>query len=299
MKSTLFFLGLILLIFSAVSTVRAVDIVSNPETVTVTATVGSTTPPPGGGGGGGDIPSQTSITFSGYAYPGALVIATQVNKLSTQTTANSDGSFFLTLPATASTSSSLILEARDTQGRQSPFLVYTLYVRDAYITQVQNIIFPPTIYTNSFELGIKDTLSIAGFTQPFRIVEGAIRSFAQEKSVQGKADEGGWYTITTAISDLQKGQYTIYTTTKESGRLSRGVPLLIREAFINKSDTTANLIGDCNFDEKVDLVDFSIFAFWYKKPKPPACVDINHDGQVTIIDFSILAYYWTRINTHL
>jgi hypothetical protein len=34
-------------------------------------------------------------------------------------------------------------------------------------------------------------------------------------------------------------------------------------------------------------------AFWYKKPSPPAKVDLNSDAKVNIIDFSILAYNWT------
>jgi len=52
--------------------------------------------------------------------------------------------------------------------------------------------------------------------------------------------------------------------------------------------------GDVNNDCKVNLVDFSIAAYWYKRPSPPANVDINSDGVVTLVDFSIMAFYWSK-----
>ncbi len=51
--------------------------------------------------------------------------------------------------------------------------------------------------------------------------------------------------------------------------------------------------GDVNADGRVDLVDFSIMAYWYGRPHPPALVDLNADGKVDLVDFSIIAYHWT------
>ena len=45
--------------------------------------------------------------------------------------------------------------------------------------------------------------------------------------------------------------------------------------------------------QKVNIVDFSITAFWYNRPSPPPAIDLNKDGKVNLVDFSILAYYWT------
>jgi len=58
-------------------------------------------------------------------------------------------------------------------------------------------------------------------------------------------------------------------------------------------DTCASLIGDSNGDCRINLIDFSIMAYWYQRPNPPVTVDLNHDGVVNLVDFSILAYYWT------
>ncbi len=51
--------------------------------------------------------------------------------------------------------------------------------------------------------------------------------------------------------------------------------------------------NDLNNDKRVNLIDFSITAYWYKRPSPPATVDLNNDGKVNLVDFSIMAYYWT------
>jgi len=56
--------------------------------------------------------------------------------------------------------------------------------------------------------------------------------------------------------------------------------------------------GDLNSDCRVDLVDFSIAAYWYKKPLSPPFAEIEReklsgDGEVTLRDFSIMAYWWT------
>jgi hypothetical protein len=51
--------------------------------------------------------------------------------------------------------------------------------------------------------------------------------------------------------------------------------------------------GDFNKDGRVNLVDFSIAAYWHKRPSPPVSVDLNGDGKVDLVDFSIMAFYWT------
>ena len=45
---------------------------------------------------------------------------------------------------------------------------------------------------------------------------------------------------------------------------------------------------------KVNLVDFSILAYWFNRPSPSAVADLNGDGKVNLTDFSILAYYWHK-----
>jgi hypothetical protein len=51
--------------------------------------------------------------------------------------------------------------------------------------------------------------------------------------------------------------------------------------------------GDSNGDGRVNLVDFSIAAYWYKRANPPASADLNGDGKVDLVDSSIMAFNWT------
>ena len=56
--------------------------------------------------------------------------------------------------------------------------------------------------------------------------------------------------------------------------------------------------GDLNSDKKVNIVDFSIAAYWYKRTISAEFAAkererLNGDGKVNLVDFSILAYYWT------
>lgn len=51
---------------------------------------------------------------------------------------------------------------------------------------------------------------------------------------------------------------------------------------------------DFNEDGRVNLVDFSILAYWYKKRNPPSHLDVNGDGKIDLVEFSTLIYYWTR-----
>ena len=59
------------------------------------------------------------------------------------------------------------------------------------------------------------------------------------------------------------------------------------------TDNCSKLIGDLNCDGHVNLIDFSIMAYWYNRINPPKKVDLNHDGKVSLIDFSIMMFNWT------
>jgi hypothetical protein len=56
--------------------------------------------------------------------------------------------------------------------------------------------------------------------------------------------------------------------------------------------------GDLNNDGRVNLIDFSIAAYWYDKSLPAVLLTrekerLNGDGRIDMADFSIMAYYWT------
>jgi hypothetical protein len=75
---------------------------------------------------------------------------------------------------------------------------------------------------------------------------------------------------------------------------SDSAPFRVGDSTILKTPgSCGTLRGDVNCDGRVNLVDFSIMAFWYKKTGVPIKVDLNNDGTVTLVDFSIMAFNWT------
>lgn len=53
------------------------------------------------------------------------------------------------------------------------------------------------------------------------------------------------------------------------------------------------LSGDLNSDSRVNIIDFSMIAYWFRRADPPREADLNGDGKVDLVDFSILAFNWT------
>ena len=72
------------------------------------------------------------------------------------------------------------------------------------------------------------------------------------------------------------------------------VHFVVGSKSVIKKEKEQNIIrGDLNNNGRINLTDFSIMAFWFKKLNPPAKVDLNSDGKISLIDFSIMAYNWT------
>ena len=107
------------------------------------------------------------------------------------------------------------------------------------------------------------------------------------------SDADGLYKIIIPLGSLSKGDYSIHVNYTDDTRISKLIKFIIGDANILSSDSVTNIPGDCNADNVINLVDFSVLAFWYGKDNPPVCVDTNHDGIINLVDFSILAFYWT------
>ena len=119
----------------------------------------------------------------------------------------------------------------------------------------------------------------------------------QEYFVKEVADAAGAYFHNFDTSLLEMGQHS----TKSKTALANAVSTFSKtvnfkvgtKTVLADQNTACNRRGDLNDDCRVNLVDFSIAAFWYKKLKPPAKIDVNGDGKVDLTDFSIMAFNWT------
>lgn len=261
------------------------------EVITVTATVGSVTPPPSSGGGGAPYIPPTSVRFSGQAYPNAKVFLIKNKNIIAEVIVSNLGDFSVTFEEPTDRNIMYSLYSVDPAGVQSIVLNYPVYLSTGYLTHLSGILFPPTLSLDRYSAYPGDDLSILGFALPERYLDLKIEG-KDTKTFNIISNKDGVYSIPVPLFNFKSGQYKIYTKYKEQTLTSKVLPfeLLVEEKV---PEVKLKIPGDCNFDDRINLKDFSILSFWYKKKNPPACLDVNHDKIINLVDFSIFAYYWT------
>lgn len=258
---------------------------ASPETVSVSAIVG-TLPSIDEGTGGGVY--QSGVKFSGFAYPGATVTVQKRNGSATTVLSGKDGSFSIVVPETDWQLFTLF--ATDVFGRKSTLLNFPTVLYSGYLTDISGIRFAPTITTDKISVKKGDFLTIEGSSLPNTKVRVAFDGI-ENKTFLLESDTSGSYNATVPI-DLVEGDYTLRSNYPLDTRTSKALRISVGTASILRVEATSNIPGDCNVDQKITLVDFSVLAYWYGKPNPPKCVDPNTDNTVNLVDFSIVAFYW-------
>ena len=258
-----------------------------------TATVPPT--PPGGGGGAGGPLVTTGITFSGRAYPLSKVTILKDGQIAITTIAGPDASFSVTLSNLSTGNYTFSVYGEDKNGNRSTLFTFPVYFTYGSNTQVGGIFLAPTIDVDKSEVKKGDNIAIFGQTVPLSDVTISVHS---DKEYFGKikADSSGVYLYNFDTVPLEYGNHNTKSKTAfltEITSFGKTVAFLVGDKNVLKGEKACAAKGDLNGDCRVNLIDFSIMAFWYKKSSPPAKVDMNNDAKVNIIDFSILAYNWT------
>lgn len=289
-----FFLFFLLIIFAP--NISKADTSPVTTTVSITATVLSTTTEDvideeSGGVSGGYIPIMTapSISFSGIAYPFSPVTLLLDGQDLVTVYAGIDAKFFVGMPVLPIGSYTFSFSATDSKGRRS--IVYTIPVKisDNLEVGINGIYIPPSI---SVSQGISN-FKIEGETAPGALVNIYIDN---EPIPSGSifSDMNGKYEKDFSYSGFLKG-FHFAKSNFSSGEVvsvfSRilNFPIGVPFGVADECDIPADLSDDC----RVNLVDFSILAYWYKRDGVPPEVDLNKDAKVDMSDFSIMAYYWT------
>ena len=257
-------------------------------------------PPPGGGGGGGGTapPSvETSVIFSGRAYPKSAVTLLKDAQIAGTTIAGADANFQITLAGLSGGNYIFSIYSEDNKGIRSSLLSFPVSVTQGATTRVSGIFISPTIALDKSEVKRGDNIAIFGQSVPQADIVISVNS---EEEFFGKiiSDKDGIYLYNFDTAMLEYA--THYTKSKAAiGNLdisgwSNTIGFLVgtKNVATDLPVKTA-LKGDLNDDKRVNLVDFSIMAYWYKRPSPLTTVDLNNDGEIDLVDFSIMAYYWT------
>ncbi len=263
-------------------------------TTTTTTSVGGS----GGGGGGYTPPSTTQVIFTGKAYPQSTVTLLKDAQIMATTISGADANFQISLTNITAGSYIFSVYSEDNKGNRSSLLTFPLSVSSGVITNVTGIFISPTIDVDKSEVKKGEIIKIFGQAIPDSDITVIINS-DEELYGKTKADTIGAYLYNLDTLELEMGNHLAKsrsTLEEEISSLSKTVSFIVGAKTILKELITKIIKGDLNNDKRVSLIDFSILAYWYKRPlttEAKTNIDLNNDGKINLVDFSIMAYYWT------
>ena len=291
--------------------VRPEDIFGNSiatsTEVSATPTGGSSSPPPspppssgggsggGGGGGGGTYTPAPDIILSGRAYPLSKVVVLKDGQIIVSTIAGPDARFEVSLSGLATGDYNFVVYGEDNKGLRSNLFTFSIFLTSGVTTKVSGIFITPTIAVDKSQVKRGDNIAIFGQSTPEAEVTIAVNS-EEEFFIKTTADKDGAYFQNFDTAPLAMGQHLTRSKAATEGEISpfgKAIGFLVATKNVLFARAEASLKGDLNNDGRVNLADFSIAAYWYKRPSPPADVDLNGDDKIDLIDFSIMAYNWT------
>lgn len=237
--------------------------------------------------------------FRGLAYPGSVISLIKNGVLVTEGPANLDGNFEIRLRNLTPGTYTFGLRAEDANQTKSKLLTFTVYVSQGIITLVEGIFIPPTITTDKIDVKQEGVIKFSGMSAPNAAIKLSINK-KQEVIKNTNADYKGLWSYSLSASELGYGSYeakAMSLTLTNTSPYGDTVAFTVGDVDRLRNNT-ASLLGfrkrcDLNNDSRVNILDFSIMAFWYKRLGFPDKVDLSSDGRVNLTDLSILAYCWT------
>lgn len=262
----------------------------------------SASPPPSGGGGGegGIIVPTTSAVFSGRAYPKSAVTLLKDAQIAATTIAGFDANFQISISGLSGGNYIFSVYSEDNKGIRSSLLTFPVSVTSGATTNVSGIFIAPTIAVDKSEVKRGDNIAIFGQSAPNSEVTISVNS-DEEFFNKINADAIGVYLYNFDTSVLAIEQHFTKSKSAFKGEISsfsKAIGFVVGAKNVAAVLEKTVLKGDLNSDSRVNLVDFSIAAYWYKRPISAAFAVqektlLNSDRKVDLIDFSIMAYFWT------
>lgn len=255
-------------------------------------------PPPGGGGGGGGTspPTNTAtVVFSGQAFPNSSISILRDGVATGKTVAGPDAKFQISIGGLSAGNYSFSLVAKDKDGLISQTQSFAISLSTGVTTSITGIFFAPTLSADKTQVRQGDTISFFGQTAPSAAVSLVIHS-ATVNYATTSSDTKGIYFYQFDTTPLVKGSHQANSKASISASvsaLSDALSFLVGDESLLAKTPSVCLKADLNCDSKVNIVDFSILAYWYHKSSFPKNIDLNNDGKIDLVDFSIMAYYWT------
>lgn len=244
------------------------------------------------------FPSNTgTVTLQGVAYPGSQVSLTRDGQIIGRTQAGPDANFSYTISGVTPGTYTYGVWSTDNRGIRSVTHAFTIAVTQGVGTVISGIFMPPTIDIDKSEVKRGDILTLLGQAPPTSTVTLSIHSDNAITKRTTAGSNGIWkYQFNT--SEVAYGNHTAAAQASLAdtlSELSSTLPFVVGTKNVLTTKQPVMPLVDLNSDGKIDLKDFSIMAYWYKRPLTSTgrSADLNNDGKVDLKDFSILAYRWT------
>lgn len=260
-----------------------------------------TPPVSSGGGGGGSTNNTAQVVLTGRAYPHSQVTVLKDAQVVATTIADNTAHFQVLVKGLAAGTYIFSLYSEDTKGVRSALLTFPVTVTRGILDKIDSIFVSPTLTGDKLQVKRGEPIVLFGQSAPIANVTIEVNS-DESHFVKTAAGSDGVYLYNFDTSILELGQHHARARSTADAVISPqssayGFTVGTTNIFAPAS-TTCPTKGDLNSDCRVNLVDFSIAAFWYQKVLSPAFVirekaHLNGDGKVNIIDFSIMAFHWT------
>jgi hypothetical protein len=260
-----------------------------------------TPPTSGGGSGGGGSARGAQIVLSGRAYPGSAVTVLKDAQIVATTVADENAEFQVLVKGLSAGTYIFSLYSEDNKGVRSSLFTFPVSVTKGILAKIDSVFVAPTITADKIAVKKGDPIVLFGQSFPASEITLEVNS-AEQFFVKTKADREGVFLYNFDTTVLEFGEH--HARARSTADLAISSQSSAYEFAVGTENIYANELRNCskkadfNADCRVNLVDFSIVAFWYLRSLTSdfALRELEHlngDGKVNLVDFSIMAFYWT------
>lgn len=259
------------------------------------------TPPSSGGGGGGGQTRGAQVVLTGRAYPRSQITILKDAQVVATTIADEAAHFQVLIKGLSAGTYIFSLYSEDTKGLRSSLVTFPMTVTRNILTKIDSIFVAPTITGDKVEVKKGSPIILFGQSYPLSDITLEVNS-EQPFFIQTKVGSDGVYLRSFDSAVLEFGQHHARARASAKEQISAqssSYEFIVSNRDVFTSDkVTCSEKADFNIDCRVNLVDFSIAAFWYRREltaefKQRETRHLNGDGQINLVDFSIMAFYWT------
>jgi hypothetical protein len=254
----------------------------------------------GGGGGGGSGGGEAEVQLSGNAFPISDIVVLRNGKEIVRTISGPDAKFKVLASGLSKGFHTFSIYGQDKSGFRSPLFTFPLTLTAGTRTEISGVFLAPTFTSDLSEVRHGDPIKFFGFTVPNSTVVVRINS-ETEIDISDFTDTNGSFLLNFNTTPLNLGGHEAKARAEFNNEFSDFgsiVDFIVSDRNIDRNQGSEWLRGDINNDKRVNLIDLSIAAFWYKKPLSSAILTadqkaLNGDGNINLVDLSIMAFNWT------